>query len=162
MGLDMYLYAEKYVPGTNWTRDENGVPSPVPNAEFEQVMNTAGLAPEDVRSEFPSARLSVQVAYWRKANAIHQWFVDNCGDGEDECKPYDVSRDDLTLLLRSVTEALDTRDGSVLPPQGGFFFGSTEIDEWYWEALTETQSILTAILDNPKFAEYDFTYQASW
>ena len=28
----------------------------------------------------------VCVAYWRKANAIHSWFVENCQDGVDECQ----------------------------------------------------------------------------
>ena len=26
-----------------------------------------------------------QIASWRKANAIHKWFVDNVQDGVDDC-----------------------------------------------------------------------------
>ena len=162
MGLDMYLYAEKYVSGVEWTQGKDGVPSSKPSAEFSAILETAGLSPDDLRSEYPSARLMFQVAYWRKVNAIHQWFVDNCGDGVDECQPYDVQRADLVVLLMMVNEAIETRNGEVLAPQSGFFFGSTEIDEWYWKDLEATREMLTAIVDNPKFENYGFTYQASW
>lgn len=162
MGLDMYLYAEKYVSGVEWERDENGVPSSKPSAEFSAIVETAGLELDDLRADYPSARLMFQVAYWRKVNAVHKWFVDNCGAGVDECQPYDVQNADLVILLMTVNEALDTRNPDVLPPQDGFFFGGTEIDEWYWRGLEETREMLTAILDNPKFIDYEFTYQASW
>lgn len=40
-----------------------------------------------------------EVAYWRKANAIHNWFVQNVQDGEDDCKQYYVSNEQLKELL---------------------------------------------------------------
>ena len=30
------------------------------------------------------------VAYWRKANAIHRWFINNIADGVDNCEPFEV------------------------------------------------------------------------
>ena len=30
--------------------------------------------------------------YWRKANQIHKWFVDNVQGGIDDCRPYPVSQ----------------------------------------------------------------------
>lgn len=43
---------------------------------------------------------SEEVAYWRKANAIHAWFERNIADGEIEnCKEYMVSKEDLEKLL---------------------------------------------------------------
>lgn len=38
------------------------------------------------------------VAYWRKANAIHRWFVKNVQDGEDDCGKYHVTRKQLEEL----------------------------------------------------------------
>lgn len=40
-----------------------------------------------------------EVAYWRKANQIHKWFVDNVQDGNDDCGSYYVSREKLQELL---------------------------------------------------------------
>ena len=48
-----------------------------------------------------SEYVTTQAAYWRKANAIHKWFVDNVQNGEDDCGTYDI--DVLTLKkLRNV------------------------------------------------------------
>ena len=40
-----------------------------------------------------------EVGYWRKANAIHKWFVDNVQNGEDDCGDYSVSKELLEELL---------------------------------------------------------------
>lgn len=39
------------------------------------------------------------VAYWRKANHIHGWFVENVQDGEDDCGTYEITRAHLQNLL---------------------------------------------------------------
>jgi hypothetical protein len=47
-------------------------------------------------------RISVveeEVMYWRKANHIHAWFVDNVQDGEDDCHAYYVSEEKLKELV---------------------------------------------------------------
>lgn len=42
---------------------------------------------------------TVEVAYWRKANMIHRWFVNNVCDGEDDCREYYVNLEDIKNLL---------------------------------------------------------------
>lgn len=42
---------------------------------------------------------TVEVAYWRKANMIHHWFVNNVCDGKDDCRGYDVALEDIKNLL---------------------------------------------------------------
>ena len=37
---------------------------------------------------------------WRKANAIHKWFVKNIQKGNDNCKEYYVSKENLEDLLK--------------------------------------------------------------
>ena len=49
----------------------------------------------------------------------------------------------------------------MLPPATGFFFGSTEIDDWYWQDLNETVDKLNDALDN-SVDDAMFEYQASW
>ena len=46
------------------------------------------------------------VAYWRKANHIHQWFVENVQGGVDDCKEYYASRKQLKKLLDTVNAVL--------------------------------------------------------
>lgn len=41
-----------------------------------------------------------QVGYWRKANHIHDWFVKNVQDGEDDCRYHnEVTKEALEELL---------------------------------------------------------------
>ena len=42
---------------------------------------------------------TVEVAYWRKANMIHRWFVNNVCGGEDDHREYDVTLEDIKNLL---------------------------------------------------------------
>lgn len=48
-----------------------------------------------------------EAGYWRKANQIHKWFVENVQEGEDDCKEYYVSREKLKELLGKVNRILD-------------------------------------------------------
>ena len=51
------------------------------------------IQPERVRY------IEEEMGYWRKANAIHKWFVDNVQDGVDNCAEYYVSDEQLRELL---------------------------------------------------------------
>ena len=106
-----------------------------------------------------------QVAYWRKDNAIHNWFITNYADGVDDCRIMEVDRIGL-IALRDVCLYVSASSNpelamELLPPVAGFFFGSHQIDEWYWEGVTETAEKLTAIIDETS-EDQMFEYQASW
>ncbi len=110
-----------------------------------------------------TASVQVQVAYWRKANQIHKWFVDHVQDGNDNCEEYRVTRDQLQLLVDNCKLVLMNKEEAVnlLPVQEGFFFGSYEYDEYYFGDIQDTIDQLERILNEyPK--EWDFTYQSSW
>ena len=111
-----------------------------------------------------------RVGYLRKANAVHGWIVDNLAGGEDECQRIHLSVEDVSALLREVEFALATGEG--MEPRSGFFFGSTDKDEYWREDLKTTRDILTWILDDAKVSKpdpensywytVDYYYQASW
>ena len=153
MGLDMYLEAEQYFsdmfePGT-----------------YKIILAASGLT--DLASkQAPGLTVSVPVAYWRKANAVHNWFVQNVQNGVDDCGRYYVSPEKLGTLYDTVSDALDFyNDGNaakaaeLLPPTAGFFFGSTELDEDYKYDLQLTLDQLAPLLD---LSKYDFYYHSSW
>lgn len=154
MGLDMYLAAAFYFSDWDFERKTN----PEKGKEYNAVMELVGLPR---LSDAPGLYVQANVLYWRKANAIHRWFVEECADGVDECQDIIVYRDRIEDLLSLCSEALDSKDPSILPPQSGFFFGSTEIDEWYWNDIERTHTELTRVLDEVENEEY-FVYRASW
>ena len=85
-----------------------------------------------------------EIMYWRKVNAIHGWFIDNCADGEDNNCEIEITIDDLKKLNDTISEVLNNRDKAMvlLPPREGFFFGNCEIDDYYWEELERTHKEL--------------------
>ena len=91
-----------------------------------------------------------EVAYWRKANAIHGWII-NTTNAIDDCTPISLTKQDL-YNLREVcinVSNVHTEDYAkeMLPPSSGFFFGGTEIDEWSWKNVEETVKKLTTIIN---------------
>lgn len=148
MGLDMYLTAERFI----WF-DEDQLK--------EAVAKVIPRAPGEARS------ISFDVGYWRKANAIHKWFVDNVQNGEDNCQRYYVSKEQLRELYDTVAIVLagNGKPEEDLPTQEGFFFGSPAYDEWYMDDLRYTQDILGKILqflDSKEGKHWDIYYQSSW
>ncbi len=101
------------------------------------------------------------VMYWRKANAIHGWLVDNVQQGDDDCGTYYVSINDLKSLASVCKEALDKRDFELIPPREGFFFGSSEPDDYYWYNLQDTHDKLMKLIEQHK-PNYSYRYTSSW
>ena len=98
---------------------------------------------------------------WRKANAIHAYIVSNHADGDD-CTPIELDRDSIKELRDRCTDVLSDRSlaPELLPTSSGFFFGSTEYDDWYFEELERTEKELTELLRD---GTWDYLeYEASW
>ena len=160
MGLDMYLEADLYIS------DYPGGQNNLLKGPFETLLLLNGINARGLKG------MTFEVGYWRKANAIHNWFVKNVQNDEDNCQRSYVSGDDLKRLRRECEvvlarhktgEEIDEELAGVdlLPPVSGFFFGSTEKDEGYYQDLEQTIEIIDRILsmDDKLF---DFYYRASW
>jgi len=159
MGLDMYLRFRKSVSGYDFAGSDKTV--------YDALLSAAGLT-DLVTEARPHASIEVTVMYWRKANAIHGWFVDELAGGEDDCEEISVTRENL-ISLRDVCEEVALEPsvaGDVLPPTRGFFFGSDVIDEDYLESMKDTAREITDLLEKlPEDGEgwdWSLTYQASW
>jgi hypothetical protein len=103
---------------------------------------------------------------WRKANAIHRWFVINIQKGQDDCQEYNVTREQLEALQVKCAEVLRYKGRESvaeihLPTQDGFFFGSTEYDSRYYDNVQTTMEGITKILKHPK-QNRRITYSSSW
>jgi len=154
MGLDMYLTASNFF----WTHEEN---DSIKEAR-EIIAKTLGL--KDA-SEVQSVKLNL--AYWRKVNWIHNWFVVNVQNDEDNCGEYYVSREKLAELKELCDELIASRDKEkameLLPPVAGFFFGNATVeDNYYWQSLKYTSDQIGDILTRPQLANFDFHYSSSW
>ena len=138
MGLDMYLYGVKYY--SKYERDENK----------NYVRDKTHIH-------------KTEEIYWRKANEIHAWVVDNCQYGEDDCYPHEVTEEQLVELKELCEEALNNpnKASELLPTRSGCFFGGTDYDEYYFEDLKHTVKEINRLLNsNYKYDWYE--YCSSW
>ena len=150
MGLDMYLSKKTYVKYWDHNGDNN----------YEVTVTKAGK-PTKINPKKVSYIVE-EVGYWRKANQIHQWFVDNVQGGVDDCRDAYVERDKLQELLNICKIVSIDKDKAeqLLPTASGFFFGGTEYDEWYYQDIQSTIDILEEALSDEE-ADH-FEYHSSW
>lgn len=156
MGLDMYLEKRTYVK--HW--EHKG------DANYEVTVTKYGNPVPSIKSKRVKYVIE-EVGYWRKANHIHKWFVDNVQDGKDDCDEYFVSDQKLKELLEVCKTVLEdnSKAGELLPTQSGFFFGATEYDEYYIRDIQDTVKIIEDVLaevDENGYMEGDVYYQSSW
>lgn len=135
MGLDMYLYGVNYI------------------SKYDEESNkTKEILTEEI--------------YWRKVNCVHKWFVDNCQEGNDDCRfSYGFDKETLEELMDICKRILDDHSlaEKLLPVEDGFFFGSTEYDEWYFEDIKYSYENLKRVLDELDKTNYEyFYYRSSW
>jgi len=151
MGLDMYLSRHYYVK--NWDH--------MTDAEKHTITILKGGEASGIPVEKISYIITEEM-YWRKANEIHAWFVDNVQDGNDDCGDYYVAREQLQELLKVVTEVLEDHSLSkkLLPTRSGFFFGGYDYDKYYFSDMERTQRELSKILEDTSLGE--FYYHSSW
>jgi hypothetical protein len=163
MGLDMYLNKRLYVGGQY--RDLEGeIDATFPDKQDGEY-----------HVNIPWNRVSaieMEGIYWRKANAIHRWFVDNVQQGEDNCGTYHVCIDHLIALREVCEKALFGVEEAIaeLEPLGGFFFGSTDKDEgWKYDLQYTIDGINQLEKDddwerakNNLHFVVEYTYNSSW
>ena len=160
MGLDMYLEADLYIS------DYPGGQNYLLKEPLETLLLLNGINGRGLKG------MTFEVGYWRKANAIHGWFVNNVQNGEDNCQRSYVSKEDLARLRHECVVVLarhqsgkeideELAGADLLPPTAGFFFGGTEKDEGYYKDLERTIEIIDKVMSMDGRL-FDFYYRASW
>lgn len=192
MGLDMYL--EKIKREAVGYKDFNIDEVKTNNQELYKKIEPY-LVKQGSPGFYEYDSLFEEIMYWRKANQIHRWFVENVQDGFDDCRRYEVSKEQLEELKDTCKEILNkvvmcpgvitngytfSSDGKkpiyengynitnpevcedLLPTASGFFFGSTDYDNYYIEDIKDTYEKLCKILKEVDFTEYAVYYSSSW
>lgn len=152
----MYMYRETYVK--KWDHQS-------PEEQFDVTVKKGGEIYKDINSENIST-VSENVAYWRKFNALHNWIVNNCADGRDECQKINIYDEALVELYDTLKQVnMDhSKAEELLPTTSGFFFGSTDYDDYYFQEVEQTIEVLKPYVKsiNEGTSRADFYYQASW
>jgi hypothetical protein len=159
----MYLSVRKYVE--RLVEDEPQKPRETD--DFRDLLRITDTADIVEVGGYTGASVEIPVYYWRKANSIHKWFVDNLADGVDNCQPIEFEPKKLEGLLANIKAVLDSPRvaSKKMPTSSGFFFGSEDYSEWYFDTLKTTYDDLSALLESLKKkgeGKYWLVYLASW
>jgi hypothetical protein len=166
MGLDMYLYSAPKIEGMDL--DEilaaNAHLAVLEKENMNLYQKVKGYIKHFEEYDYSWDSLLTKVAYWRKANQIHRWFVENVQNGKDECEVYEVNINHLILLCNYCDMILkgEAEPWDVLPTSSGFFFGSTDYDRFYFKEIRETHHTLDVLIQNFPFKINYLLYQSSW
>ena len=95
MGLDMYLSKKTYVK--QWEHQ-------TPENRYSVSVKKGGKTCKEIKSRRIS-HIEEEIAYWRKANQIHGWFVNNTAEITPDIR-YNVTREDLENLLDTCKKVL--------------------------------------------------------
>lgn len=191
MGLDMFLWRMKKQQGKTFN-EVLELKRKFDNEEITKEQLRPYIFHtklENINYEYDS--LFKEVYYWRKANQIHSWFVRNIQNNDDDGGSYRVTQKDLQILIDTLKEVYNSlcnkemvtkkvQDGSIeyetkvfkekdleiakqlLPTQEGFFFGSTQYDEYYFEDIKKTLNDLQIINECFDFENNYLIYGSSW
>lgn len=172
MGLDMFLVRRK--KGTQEIREEFTDLVDKLETKYQGDDNKLELI-----GKFTKAIIDVvdcgseELAYWRKANHIHAWFNQRLANGNiEDCTHVPVTKEDVMDLVSDCQSVIDLHKKggnkwkefaeATLHCESGFFFGSTEYDEYYLDQTKETISMLNQALRNWDNYTYEYFYYAWW
>lgn len=103
----------------------------------------------------------VELIYWRKCNQVNRWFNDKVGKVEN-LEKLKVTKEQLEQLKNDCQTVLEdhSKAEKILPTQQGFFFGSYEYDEYYFNDLEYTVNKIDELFNS----EYEITelYYVAW
>lgn len=147
MGLDMYLRKEIYI-GANYNHTNiNGI--------IDLKKGT-----EEIKIDLKQlVSVTEYVANWHNLHSIHEWFVDNIQYGDDDCRKYDVSYEELQELANICKIILEqnTKEEKLSKAKELLPSDYENYDERYLDELKEVQKILQNL--DP---QSEYSYDSSW
>ncbi len=108
-----------------------------------------------------------ELVYWRKANEIQAWFDRLCEEKHERpmenCEDFNVTIDDLHRLLDDLrkVDADHSLADKILPTTSGFFFGSTEYDEYYFDNIKQTIKDIEGVIEEHDDGR-EYVYHPWW
>ena len=130
MGLDCYLRRGKKIPKISW-EEYKQIERKISNKEddYKALIKKYKEYVKECGTYHHWNSLLEEVGYWRKANQIHKFFVDNVQNGTDDCDMYLVNKEDLEELLDRVNKVLENSELVEGKVSSGYSFEKQEDGE---------------------------------
>lgn len=173
LNIDNFWTLNRETPEKKRERLMRDIQEDLKNNQTEYVIAKSLLTPENIA--IAKSYSQKEVAYWRKANQIHAWFVKNVQDGVDDCGYYPLSQDKIRELMEVCQKVIEISNDNTLsvsekekqyeawlPSQQGLFFGSVAYNEYYLGELEYTIEELTPLVEAELLPHEAYYYTSSW
>lgn len=108
-----------------------------------------------------NTRGDIRIGYFRKVNALFNWVNHHvCPFGSNTM--IELTESHLRLLKEHLQQLTPENCGELYPSVDGFFFGSTDYDDMYWEDVADVLSWTEETLSRPDLHEVIILFSASW
>lgn len=140
MGLDIRFEKAKRHRVEETEERLNEIEKELENANYSSVKEF-----DNLKNEYDELNPWKEVAYFRKVNFLLPFFEygENCSRLEID----DYKIDELLFKCKQVLEDHSLAE-TLLPTQGGFFFGNSEYNDWYFEDVKEVYDKFSEIAED--------------
>lgn len=135
------MYASRRLHVKQWQHQE-------PHERYTVQVEYGGKPVKGIQSERISD-IEEEVMYWRKANHIHAWFVDNVQGGFDDCRSYHIDWEKLSELLDVCQKAIKASKlvrGKIWAGKSYDKDHPNGIDQWASGKVIEDPSVASQLL----------------
>lgn len=151
MGLDIYFYKVKTEDGQNALNEMQELQELMDNETNEEKYNELQEQLADINP------FKDEIAYFRKVNLLLSFF-----NYEENCSFKEIDKTDIETLIENCNEVLkdNSKAELLLPTNGGFFFGNTDYNDFYFENIKEVRKTFKKIIN--KLNEDESIYMFCW
>lgn len=172
MGLDVYFYKGKrknynaYTKAFKEWQEKEPESGKMAHDEYEKLSKAKQEEIQKENSEWYESQPKMDkyditdIGYFRKVNFLMAFFK-----YEDNCEFKEIAKCELEDLVERCNAVLTTPKKSrqekaedLLPTQSGFFYGSTDYNEWYYKDVEDVRDWASEVLENLKDDEIILMY----
>lgn len=151
MGLDMWLEGEYYS---------------FPSSDKEKQVKWGEITETIVIPEVFKGvtRITVEIAYWRGAWFLKDWFEENCSFNKDDGAELEVEPKDIRKLVELCHEVIKDplNAKTFLPNNNSNGKSDNPYDTYYFDAIKQTLEQLEPVLDKIAKLQEDDNYYISY
>ena len=143
MGLDMTFYKAKRSKDNETKERFEEIRKALATEYLKSIDERNSKLINELEDEEEKINPWNEVAYFRKVNFLIPFF-----GYEENCSNIEIDKYQVEDLIEACKEVLANHDKAsfLLPTQAGFFFGSTDYDDWYFDDVQNVKEKFEEIL----------------
>ena len=143
MGLDITFYKAKRLKDNETKERLEEIRKELATEYLKSIDERNSKLINELEDEKEKINPWNEVAYFRKVNFLIPFF-----GYEENCSNIEIDKYQVEDLIEACKEVLANHDKAsfLLPTQAGFFFGSTDYDDWYFDDVQNVKEKFEEVL----------------